>query len=399
MSILSRLLGRARSASTAAYAPPPVDTLVQDPRLSATRLGGIPNVTPWSAVRLMGIFQAFATNPTHVGMTEARLARQCLSQFWLVAPVDQLEVLYRSSIGECYRLLLAGRLAQEPLLPEEQVWKDSLAQRLITSFERPETTNVLLAAMPYFAPGKMRVADPLSQVPGWLQEDYARLYEPQLLQQVWRPAGLLGPAGQAAGRSYGQAPSLGMNALVGSQPSVAPLSPQQQGGAAGSQAAPAFPQLAQERGNDALARVQAEEFQSRMNGLINLHVIDPADAEVAEQLAGLRRLLGQIWLDAPQQQMEELYRSSFGELYRNLLASGFSRRPISDQDRQVRQQLARFVADMSKPRAINALMAALPFYPPGKIAFGGGEQHMPVWLVREINNIYGQKSGETPPAL
>jgi hypothetical protein len=35
-------------------------------------------------------------------------------------------------------------------------------------------------------------------------------------------------------------------------------------------------------------------------------------------------------------------------------------------------------------------MAALPFYPPGKIAFGGGEQHMPEWLVQEIGTIYGQ---------
>jgi hypothetical protein len=391
MSIWSRLLGRRRSLSTTDDSLPPVDTLVQDPRLSATRLGGTPTVTPWSASRLTGIFQALESNPTHPGLTEARLARQCLSQFWLGAPVDQLEVLYRSPIGDCYRVLLSGRLSREPLLPEEQAWKAALAQRLMTSFERPETTNVLLAAMPYFAPGKMRVADPLSQVPPWLQEDYARLFEPQLLQQVWRPAGLLGPAGQANGRSrYGQAPSLGMQGLVGSPAAAASSVSQPQA------ARPSFPQLAHERGNQALAMVQAVDFQSRMNGLINLHVIDPADAEVAEQLVALRRVLGQIWLDAPAEQLEELYRSSFGELYRNLLASGFSRRQITEQDRQVRKQLASFVADMSKPGAINALMAVLPFYAPGKIAFGGGEQHMPVWLVREINSIYGSNPAEIP---
>jgi hypothetical protein len=161
---------------------------------------------------------------------------------------------------------------------------------------------------------------------------------------------------------------------------------------------PVFPQLANERGNQALAMVQAEEFKSRMNGLINLHVIDPADAEVAGQLVTLRRLLAQIWLDAPAEQLEDLYRSSFGELYRNLLASGFSRREMSEQDRLVRQQLASFVADMSKSGAINALMAVLPFYAPGKIAFGGGEQHMPVWLVREINSIYGSNPSPNPGA-
>ena len=82
-----------------------------------------------------------------------------------------------------------------------------------------------------------------------------------------------------------------------------------------------LPQLARLRGNEALALVQSDDFLSRMSGLLNLHVIDPADAEVRQQLAELRRLLGQIWLDTPLEQMEVLYRSSFGELYRNVLAS------------------------------------------------------------------------------
>jgi hypothetical protein len=389
MSLWSRLFGRRSAAAAADRGLPPVDTLVEDPRLSATRLGGLPKVAPWSAARLGAIIQNFESYPSDVSLMEARLARQCLAQFWLVAPVDQLENLYRSAIGECYRLLLAGRLPREPLLQEERVWRDSLSQRLISSFERPETTNVLLAAMAYFAPGTMRVADPLRQVPVWLQDDYARLFDPQLLQQVWRPAGLIGPAG----KNYGAAPSLGMASMPASPPAArAPV-----------QADVAYPRLAPQRGNEALAIVQSEDFQNRTNGLINLHVIDPEDADVNQQLASLRRLLGQIWLDAPADQLEELYRSSFGLVYRALLASGFSTRPLNDEDRQLRKLLARFVADMSQPSAINALMAVLPFYAPGKIAFGGGEQHMPVWLVQEIASIYGKRqanqsgdpSGET----
>ena len=75
MSIWSRLLGRRRSGFSADDLPPPVDTLVQDPRLSATRLGASPNVTPWSATRLIGIFQALDSIPSQQGLTEARLAR------------------------------------------------------------------------------------------------------------------------------------------------------------------------------------------------------------------------------------------------------------------------------------------------------------------------------------
>ena len=376
MSILSRLArrlglveppaGMGGSAATAL----PEDSLVEEPKVSATQLGGEPRIMPWSVARLLTIIQSYVRDPNPATLRQARLARQCLSQFWLVAPVDQLELLYRSSTGECYRELLAGPLAQEPLLPQEQVWRDQLAQRLIRAFDRPETTNVLLAVFAYFPPGRMRVDNPLTQVPRWLQEDYARLFDPELLQRIWRPAGLLAPAGQA----LGQAPSLGLG--LGS-PSPQPQPVQQ----------PQPLQVASKRGAAALALVQDEGYQNRMAGLLNLHVIDPADAEVAEQLAGLRRQLAQVWLDAPADQLEPLYRSRFGELYRNLLASGFARAAMAPGDLNLRRQLAERVADMSRPGAINALLAVLPFYPPGKIAFGGGEQHMPVWLVREISRL------------
>ena len=385
MSLWSRLFGRYRAEDQAPL--PMADILVEDPRRSATRLGETPRIMPWSATRLAGIFEDLARNPGYSSLIEARLARQCLSQFWLSAPVDQLQTLYRTPIGDCYRLMLSGTLARETLLPEEESWRDILTQRLITAFDRPETTNVLLAAMPYFVPGKMRVADPLQQVPDWLQEDYARLFDQQLLQRIARPIGLLGPAGQA----YGAAPRLGTTL-------VAP--PSQRAQAMPPAPAP-LPQLASRRGNEALALVQSQEYQNRMNGLINLHVIDPQDGQVQRELTELRRQLGQIWLDARPDQLEQLYASKFGRLYRDLMASGFPNVPLDQQERLLRNQLARLVADMSQPGAISALLAVLPFYGHGKLAFGGGEQHIPGWLLGEITTIYGQSPrarGSAAPA-
>ena len=406
MSLWSRLFGRLMSPSPVSQAPAPLgsdprDTLVHDPRIAGAGFAVTPQVTPWSATRLTAIFETYQANPNYGSLADARMARQCLSQFWLVAPVDQLELLYTSPIGACYRTLLSGPLPREELTPEERNWKDALAQRLMHSFDRPETTNVLLAAMPYFAPGKMRVSDPLRQLPEWLQEDYARLFDPELLQRLWRPAGLLSPAGQR----YGQAPSLGMGMGRGPDLTSESSGMRVMGGAAPAMAPrvqpaappprvavrPSLPRLSRQRGAEALALVQSPEYLNRMTGLINLYVIDPEDVEVRMQLVELRRLLGQIWLDAQPAQLEELYgSSSFGRLYRDLLASGFPRASLSQEDRLLRNQLARLVADMSQPGGINALMAALPFYPPGKIAFGGGEQHMPGWLVNEIATIYGE---------
>jgi hypothetical protein len=375
MSIWSRLFNLRSPYSS----PPPLDTLVEEPRRSATWLGATPLISPWSTSRLIAILRRAQSDPTPLAFEEARLARQCLSQFWLQAPVDQLEFLYGSAIGDCYRLLLSSGLSEQPLLPEEQTWRRTLAERLSASFERPETPNLLLGLMPYFPPGKMRVEDPQRQVPAWLLQDYARLFDPALLARVWQPAGLLNPVGQ----SYGPAPGLGMRG---------PAQPAQP-------AQPALPRLTQQRGAEALAIVQDPDFQRRMSGLINLFVIDPNDAQVLAQLAELRRLLGQIWLDAQPAQMEALYSSpQFGRLYQELLASGFSRVLFQEEDRFLRNQLAAFVADMSAPGSLNALMAVLPFYPPGKIAFGGGEQHLPAWLRQQMATLYGsQLLGEASP--
>jgi hypothetical protein len=354
------------------------------------------DVTPWSATRLNAIFQDLSRTPTAALMLESRRARHCLSQFWLGAPVDQLEGLYRSAIGESFRALLAGPLAAQPLETAEINWRDGIARRLMENFDRPETTNLLLAVMPYFDRGKMRVANPLQQVPGWLLGDYAALFDPMLQQRLQQPVGLLGPAGSSGvGMAYPP------QQLVGPPRPMQPPAQFQQ--RAQSQQPPQFQQPAQQpsplpvlsarRGNEALALIQNQDFLGRMNGLLNLYGIDRRDNEVKRELLGLRRQLGQIWLDVNPAQIKQLYQSSFGQLYRNFLSSGFPRESLIPEDQQLRAQLGQVVSNMTQPRALNALLAALLFYPPGKIQFGGGEQFIPPWLLQDLNalNAQGQR--------
>jgi hypothetical protein len=209
------------------------------------------------------------------------------------------------------------------------------------------------------------------------------LFEPELLARIWQPVGLLNPAGE----KYGPAPGLGIRPPEPKAPPPAPT-------------AKPLPRLSNQRGAEALSIVQDPDFQRRMSGMINLFAIDPNDQQVITSLAELRRLLGQIWLDVQPSQMEALFSSpQFGRLYQELLASGFSRVLNNDEDRILRSQLATFVTDMSVPGAINALMAVLPFYPPSKIAFGGGEQHLPEWLKRQMANIYGMQPETQPESM
>lgn len=359
-------MGRSEPAGREAELP--LGSPLREPESTGTSPRVLPPITPWSAARVAAIFQRFNQNPSLDNLVEAQGARHCLSRFWLAAPVDQLELLYRSPIGQCYRMLVSGPMSGQPLLPEEERWKAELSQRMLSRFDRPETISLLLAVIPYFPRGKMRVADPLRQIPRWFLQDYATLFDPGLLQQLNRPAGLLGPSGGVPAR----VPQGLAQPQAQAQAQPRPLQP---------------PAIAPRRGNEAMALIQNREFLGRMSGLVNLYTIDPSDAEVKRELCALRRQMGQIWLDVNPEQLQALYQTPFGQLFRNLMASGFGREPLGAEDQQVRGQLAQHVADMTKPGALASLLAVLPFYPPGKIQFGGGERFIPPWLLEDMASL------------
>ncbi len=370
--IWNRITGR---SSSSGWESVPAGSPLREPEPGAFP-GILPPINPWSAARLAAIFQQFGQTPTAQLLVEAQGARHCLSRFWLAAPVDQLEVLYGSPIGQCYRLLISGPLSDQPLLPEEERWKAELSQRMLSRFDRPETFSLLLAAIPYFQRGKMRVADPLRQIPRWFLPDYATLFDPSLLQHLRRPVGLLGPSGaMPAGVPMGIPTGVPMGVPTGIPQGLNQV------------AQFSAPAIAPRRGNEAMGLIQNKEFLGRMSGLVNLYTIDPSDAEVKRELSALRRQMGQIWLDVNPDQLQALYQTSFGQLFRNLMASGFGREPLGPEDQQLRAQLAPFVADMQKPGALASLLAVLPFYPPGNIQFGGGEQFIPPWLLQDLPNL------------
>lgn len=378
MGLLSRLFGKSEAPRAAAAAPDltRVDQLMDQRTVFAMAETMSIDVVPWSSGRLASIFAEVNRNPAGASLMEARQARNCLSKFWLHAPVDQLESLYRSVIGQTYRTLVGGRLAELNLGMDEQQWREALSQKLRNAAGRPESANLLLAVMPYYARGTMRVSDPLRTVPQWLMHDYAALYEPDLLQRIQQPASLItpNPASLMGPPSPTRPPQ---NALPPSAVSPAQTQPQ---------LAPKPPVLSNLRGNEAYNQLQEEDFSSRMNGLINLYTIDPTDEDVNRELGKLRRLLGQIALDLDASQLESLYRGSYGELHRQLMRCGFTSSPITQQDANDRAQLATIVANVSQPGGINALLAALLFYPAGNIQLSASEQVIPRWLLNEMGS-------------
>jgi hypothetical protein len=89
-------------------------------------------------------------------------------------------------------------------------------------------------------------------------------------------------------------------------------------------------------------------------------------------------------MDVSTDQVEQLYRTAVGTVTRSLIVSGFSGELVQEEDVQARRGLARRVEDLSEPRAINNLLAALLYFPAGKVSFVGGQAFIPAWLQEEL---------------
>ena len=305
---------------------------------------------PWSTARLAAIFRDASRFPSAESLREARFARHCLSSHWLVAPVDLLEALYAGPLGDLQRSLLEGPLPQQPLADDELQWRTQLTTQLKQKVEAPERVNLLLALMPYYPPAAFRLEQPMEQVPDWLLPGYAAYCDPELKARLQQPVGYL-------------------------QPSPATLSLEE------------LPPLSERRGDDALAWFEQPAVVNRMAALINLYQLDPSDPETRQELAGLRGTIAQLWLDVDTDQLERLYRTPVGAVYRSLIVSGFSAEVVDENDRPARRALAGMVADLSQPEAIQALMAALLYFPPGKVEFEAGQEFIPAWLLEELRRM------------
>ena len=304
---------------------------------------------PWSVARLEGLFRSAERQPSAATLQAARQARHCLSAFWLVAPVDQLEALYGGAIGDLQRRQLEGPLPSQPLAVDEQQWRDALLERLQDPQHSAQHGNLLLALMPYVPPLSFTVPDAINSLPRWLLKDYVVYCEPQLKAQLEGPAGLLQPV---AGDDQGSV---------------------------------VFP-LSQRRGEEAMEWFRDEQALERMQALVNLYGMDPSDAETLTELAALRRVAAQLWLDVDGGQLQALYQTPVGLLTRSLITSGFGAELVDEEDLQARQALSALVADLQQPGAANALLAVLMFYAPGQVQFADTEG-LPEWLVEELRTL------------
>ena len=341
---MQQQLGRLHAAS----GPPRVDLVetvnVSVPVPKQIGLNSVELPQPWSVARLSALFREAAHQPSTSTLEAARIARHRLSCFWASAPVDQLESFYGSDLGELQALLLDGPLVRQGLAQDEQQWADRLRGLMAAPEQQSWQLNLLLALMPYTQPGELSLVNPLETLPAWLLPDYIGYCQPELEAELNQPAGLLEP-----GRD-------------------------------------AMEPLTERRGDDAMAWFRDQATLKHMQDLIARYSEQPDSDDLAAELAGLRVVLAQLWLDVEPIQLQTLWHTPVGEITKALIQVGLGHRLLDAQDQRARQQLVERARDLSQPNAPAVILAMMMFYPPEQIGFKTTDQ-LPRWFVEVLEKI------------
>ena len=304
----------------------------------------LPWVQPWSVSRLKSLFLDAAKHPSSASLLAARIARHRLSSFWISAPVDYLEELYEGELGHLQKLLLSGPLAKQELAGDEQSWARKLRLQLEDNHQLSHKPNLLLALIPYCQPGDLFRENYSENVPDWLQKVCTEYFQPGLISDSESFAGLLEPSREL----------------------MAPLS--------------------ETRGDKAMAWFQDDEMVQDMFSLVDAFLQDSSSEEIIAELAGLRAVLAQLWLDVDSSQLQTLFHTHAGDVTIAIIKAGFGKTLLDQQDQQAREHLAKKAHDFNQPNAPAVIMAMLMFYPLERVSFKS-TNGLPEWFVTVLNDL------------
>ena len=254
-------------------------------------------------------------------------------------------------------------LSADTVFTAEQVsFRNSIGERLSVGLTSPGAVQLLLANFLYSPPGLMKIANAENQLPEWLLQDYRDLYEQTVLN---------------ASEKKSEADQ------ILSEPPGADL-PQPDFGI--------FPSTLHELvGN----RVQL----NRLLGLSNLYYIDPEDQEISNELRQVRLSLIEAIERCPEEQLQQVWETDFGDRYWSLVRSGIQKEPMTPIEEQKKHYVTNKLSPSSgggfgKPGAINAILIAMTLFEPGTMHINNAEQQLPSWLLTPYQQIFADQQSQ-----
>ena len=264
-------------------------------------------------------------------INQLRSIRKIMVEHWLKILPEQLERMYTTDLGKGYQILLNRGIQRELLTVEEEQFVNQITQQAI-GLKQSDSLNHLMVLMLYYPPGKMVVANAKTRLPEWLLKEYQRVFEnPLVVEKV--------------------------------QPLIVTKN---------------------------LPLTDAELFKNRLVGCVNLYKIDPANAAIVEDLRQIRRQFADFWLGLETIQLESVYQSSVGQVYRTLLYSGFSQENLTSTEQQFIKTLAsQMNQGLNEIDTIKPLLAVLLYCRPEQLQIQDLSR-LPQWFRSDYEQLTHQ---------
>ena len=284
--------------------------------------------------------------------------RDQLAAFWLAAPEDLLPALWSSTVGEATKEMVRSLNPGSVFSPEQVSLRNAIGERLSAGLQAPMATKLLVANFLYSPPGLLQIADAETQLPDWLLADYRALYE-----QTTQTATTVQAQQPVQPATEIPAPDFGV-----------------------------FPSTLQDLVNN---RVQL----NRLLGLSNLYYIDPEDQEILHELRQVRLSLIEAIECCPEQQLQAIWETDFADRYWALVRSGIQKEAMTPTEEQKKHAVTQKLnpaagGGFGTPGAINAVLAAMVLFEPGKMRISDAEQKLPGWLLPSYQQIFAQPLGQ-----
>ncbi|TAE69821.1 MAG: glycosyltransferase [Oscillatoriales cyanobacterium] len=121
---------------------------------------------------------------------------------------------------------------------------------------------------------------------------------------------------------------------------------------------------------------------------VQLYQRNSSNISAISELRQIRKQIADFWLNVPTENLEATYKSAAGKSYQMLLHSYFQHQAMMEGEQIFLQQLTQISKGLVHPKAVNALLAAMLYFPPGTMRIPDARNRLPHWLIGDYEQVF-----------
>jgi len=125
-----------------------------------------------------------------------------------------------------------------------------------------------------------------------------------------------------------------------------------------------------------------------LSNAVQLYQRNSSNISAISQLRQIRKQIADFWLNVPAENLETTYKGDSGKIYKILLSCGFQHQPMMEDEQRFLQQLTQISKGLVHPKALNALLAAMLYFPPGTMRIPEARNRLPQWLIGDYEQVF-----------